>query len=142
MKHTDFRIGNTVRLNEKWFNDNPEYSATETILTVKSIDYDFLLPDDYHINGYDIKYIEGIVLTEEKLLQLEFNYEQEQKYRIGKAFSCEYETLTLFLMKHEKGFWVILHGHNGEINMGTKKYVHEIQNLYKELSGKELILNK
>jgi len=80
-----------------------------------------------------------IPLTEEWLLKLGFIYDEHKK-RLGISFNPQAQWFTLFLMKHDFGFWIIISTNNRtkEINIGTKKYIHEVQNLYFALTGEEL----
>ena len=81
--------------------------------------------------------IKPIPLTEEwfyKLGGLRFNLDAEKKhYQIG-----------LFTFRLEKDGFILLNDDNTECFFGFKpiRYVHQLQNLYFELTGEELILKQ
>lgn len=112
MKEQDFRIG-------IWVNyDNKDCQIT--------------LEDFSHIIKYDIQLIQPILITEEWLLKLNFN-NQSFSY-----FEFPDHDLSHFVISGETYGWNVYI--NGRV-VATIRYVHQAQNIYYALTGKELILN-
>jgi len=128
MKATELRIGNLIQLNKKWFEKNPGLSKTEKIISVDSIGFDYLLPENYKINGYNIGNLEPITLTEEWLLR--FGFERNDNYKIK-----EFVRGDMIIYTYNKVNKEVYYGICVEVKI---KYIHQLQNLYFALTGREL----
>jgi hypothetical protein len=121
MKATDLRLGNLIKKNNKIYE----------ISSLFFVDlYDGTIRENYN-NSY---VIEPIQLTEEWLLK--FGFEKTMSWTYVKDLVGN---LQLVYYLGEKG-WSI--GFNSYSDFSNLKYVHQIQNLYFALTGKELTLNK
>lgn len=130
MKATELRIGNWVLI--PYQNAPIAIPAHETqvqgmtifgeILTNNTPEHEGLKTNPIHISG--------IPLTEEWLLKFGFvspgYYEDNEIYRINED--------DIWIMRNENGFYLYEY-------VETKiKYIHQLQNLYFALTGKELTL--
>jgi hypothetical protein len=128
---SEVRIGNWVKLKF-----NPKYPATKLEITVKSIDYDFLLHAEYYINGDFLHEIDPIPLTPEILEKVGFEKlgveEDDIFYRLPFGYLLGKQLTISGYFEFDGKF--ITHG-KPEI-----KYVHTLQNLYFALTGTELTI--
>jgi len=115
IKATELRIGN-------WLMTDKEEQVVDVLC-------DSLSTNDYQCITYDM--VVGIPITEEWLLNLGLTKEQDHifvfpntSYRLW-GFGWE---LQMFLIG---GDWV-------DVNIKRIKYIHNVQNVYFELTGKEL----
>lgn len=115
MDATALRIGNYVT--------NKRIPAIRDY-RVKQIHYDHLTPQHYLVNGYDIEDYEPIPITEEWLLKLGFDKDGQAPGRL--ILDCEFGNVEIWL--------------NGSNQLC--EYVHQLQNLYFALTGKELVIKK
>lgn len=81
-----------------------------------------------------IKTYKPILLTEEWLLN--FGFEKSNRLDLGELKHC-YAIFSLAIMIRHNSFFIDWIGGNTEL-----KYVHQLQNIYFGLCGKELTLNK
>jgi len=135
MKATELRIGNLIQLNKKWFEKNPGLSKTEKIISIDSIGFDYLLPENYKINGYNIGNLEPIPLTEEWLLKFGWLWNEEtksyEKYPNGDA--------RMHLAKRPVNGSYTMFNYVLKAQIAERIwYVHQLQNLFFALTGEEL----
>ncbi len=125
----DLRIGNWVQLTDAWYKNHPQYYNEPKMQKVKTFNCDYLLKTHY-INSYDLSDLEPIPLTEKILLDCGF-YIDETKNASRMLPNNE----VLILELNDKGIYT-------DYAYGTEiEYLHNLQNLHKELSKTELIIN-
>lgn len=128
MEAQELRIGNLLLLN------NSEFRPRETgkVITVTAVSTDTLKPsigckvDEYTYFGQFIEYLEPIPLTDEWLIKAGF---ERQKQYMGRVYNK-----SIMQLQNEDDGWV--DGYDTVIPL--TKYVHQLQNLYFALTGKEL----
>lgn len=90
------------------------------------------------VRAFPLRY-KPVLLTREMLMETEFIEVHDGTFEIyHAAHSCSY--ITIRIMFNRFGFWFILEGYDPEksgVNCGSFSYVHEFQNLYKNLCKKE-----
>lgn len=130
----ELRIGNLVKctaIGNTYSDRNPYYG--ESIFSVYSACKDFVKLNLGHdaIQKVEILEVEPIELTEEWLIKFGFenNFKQYELMNWG---------LKVDLLNNE---WIVFHGFCGKYSEITScRYVHQLQNLYFTLTGKELTL--
>jgi len=87
------------------------------------------------INLYAVGCYSPVELTEEWLLKFGFKKVQEDKY------GCHYENEECWIYLNHNGFDLELITGDERFNLlRTYKYVHQLQNLYFAITGKELVI--
>ncbi len=135
MEATELRVGNIVQ--ELQFDEGVVQFSHQVV--VRGHDIELL-----EVNGYldDARHFTGIPLTEELLLRLGF---KEGNAVHSEGFSIDVQETDFYLRHcfHGGYYW----GFNLKDKMDCElydvlplKYVHELQNLYYALTGKELSL--
>jgi len=144
IKANEFRIGNYISL--ELAEDNTWYECIVVGIEQNKIYYLpwlKLKPKADHLCSLYC-YVKPIKLTEEWLIKLGFTNMENicwQRYVQKKWVNFENGFFFFRVMKHSFAWWFILEDEiNTErgINMGDIQYVHELQNLYFVLTGKEL----
>lgn len=121
MNKTEARIGNFIK-----------YGTHEVILS--GIDKDGRVWTDPVLDGYIDNY-EGIPLTEDWLIN--FGFEKESKEYFNRE--TKYANLLLFYSEHHNKYWYFADVERRQYNSTLPiLYVHQLQNLYFALTGKEL----
>jgi len=131
MLASELRIGNYVN-----------YAAEKVIVLQTSIKsrnkWDVELGYFEDSIGFErmITEIQPIPLTEEWLLRFGFEKEEEQDELLNTFMFCKLNTVRVeFSDKHKQLYW---HDNYTSIYHKEIKYVHQLQNLYFALTGKEL----
>lgn len=122
MKATELRIGNIVLLDDE--------EITLTGIKGNTVFW----KDGFDMTGLTGAEIKPIPLTEEWLLKFGFKPIDERGYSkeiVNKKDNYEYNFV---LSKVDDGY-------DNDVCLYTIKYVHQLQNLYFALTGKELIIN-
>lgn len=114
MKPTDFRIGNLIEYDGRIF-------EIDTIAT----EFPTLNTTEFGIGVVSWKSIKPIPLTEELLLKCGFE--------ISKYFKKTFFSNCIYVYKQDSFFWYDTLNDSIEI-----KFLHQLQNLYFILTGKEL----
>ena len=136
MKASELRINSTY-LSVK-FN-------TPVILTAEDIWELVAVSEGASIDYYINLMFEPIELTEEWLENDPFSKTIENIYETAFFTYGDKIIRTFRIILHDNGFWVIIDWSNGDgtrssLNLGTYKYIHELQNLYYFLADEELKL--
>ena len=118
-------------------------SGIKTERDINKKEYERVYFIDINMNdcrGKTINWIKPIPLTEEWLLKFGFG-----KYNdcFDYAIYINGDICTFRIMICDNGWWFIIDKPVGDgmrigINLGTYKYIHQLQNLYFVLTGKEL----
>lgn len=136
MKEKELRIGNILHLSDEWYKQNPLLYNTPKIITVDSIDYDSMIGTSmYFINGYDIRLLSTIPLTEEWLRNFGFEITYKSDFRLKYDHPCNYIGFDF-----SKTGDIEMEGFRFYGQYIKIKYVHELQNLYYTLTKEELVL--
>jgi len=113
----DIMIGNYISLKEIKID---EYLTHEPrVIRVDSIYFDVLFPEIYLINGYVLRFYDPIIITEDWLISLNFNYCQ----KFDEWFETPDQTGIVISRNYENGHWYF--------NSISIQYVHELQNLFR-----------
>jgi len=122
MKATELRIGNLVRR-----------VKTGEIMTVLAVDIST-------INQGGLA-VEGIPLTEERLLKLGYFYTNENGQK-----SYWHGELPYFQLRNNGDSWSLWYEEQGDIEVLISKedinFVHTLQNIFFALTGEELTINR
>lgn len=134
MKTTDLRIGNLVNLcfhhKEGWF------PATVTRIFTESIDTDTTDTAEDDDKEY---YWEGIRLTEDWLIKLGFHKDLGYNIHLGEKLFLRIE-LPIKGSSRQSCDACLAWDYTGRWFTGHIAYVHQLQNLYHSLTGKELAI--
>lgn len=139
MKAHELRIGNLVEIN------NPEYRSNDTGKIARVVQISELKGDVYleiidQYEGYFgqfLKYISPIPLSEQWLLRAGFPIELEYE-----CAAIEFKNgVYLVALKESQYTEIKVEHQNIPFNLTIVKYVHQLQNLYFALTGKELEFN-
>lgn len=133
MNIKELRIGNMVQLTDKWFADNPELYNTPKVFTIEYFGYDHLSKEHY-VNGYHVDYIEGVLLTKEILQNHDF------EKREGNNICWDLGDFMIGWYGNDFATWVveIKQYHHVTKFHSQIKHLHQLQNLYFELTKEEL----
>lgn len=74
-----------------------------------------------------------IPITPEILIKCGFGHDEEM-HKFGNDFNPHSEWVSFSILAHLYGYWVVI----GKTNVGSIKYLHQLQNLYFALTGTEL----
>ena len=130
----NLRVGNYIQLNQKWFERNPNLSNTPKINIVKDISFDIAL-GEHAINSYSMCYLKPIPLTEQWLIDFGF----EKINHIG-----GYSFYSIIRNGKNKKDIPNINIYESYTTIGNNsmckhlEYVHQLQNLFFCLTGKEL----
>lgn len=133
MKPTELRIGNLISFKNLW---NGEVEAIKSA-TIDIKGNDGIFPNDV---------FRGIKLNEEWLIKFGFkkidpyNYILEEYESRDHNFTIENCSYNAYWPENTKG-WLLMGSWEG-FNRAPIKYVHQLQNLYFSLTGRELIVHK
>jgi hypothetical protein len=88
---------------------------------------------------------EPIPITKDWLLNFGFKRDKKRNDFFDRALYFNEEVATFRVMLVDNGFWFIVEKPLGDgtrkgFNLGTYKYVHQLQNLYFALTGEELTI--
>jgi hypothetical protein len=129
LKSVELRIGNYYIENKK-------------IRTVRAAD--ILNLERMESNGFNSD-MNPIPISKEWLVNFGFDNDKEvcwEKFEQMRWVKYENNYICVRLMKHDFAWWIILEinasGEHIGINIGDFEYVHQLQNLYFALTGKEL----
>lgn len=104
-----------------------EYLKGESrVIKVDSIYFDAIDPSLYLVNGHPCEFYNPILITEEWLMELGFNY----SYEFDEWFENPDDSGFMMVRNYETGKWS-----NGSVDI---LYIHELQNLYKMKRGIKL----
>ena len=122
MKAQELRVGNLVKLNDQ----------AETITDIVSDHGKYFVDTDKHISIFlDNQSLRPIPLTEEWLVK--FGFDKPAHSWIGSVFHLsEWDEYPLN--------WCVAMNKNNAVVVLKLRYVHQLQNLYFALTGKELEL--
>lgn len=147
MKITDVRFGNTIYSKGQSHNENNEFLGWVNY----EIKVDLEVLQNIYINNEDFKY-SAIPLSAEHLLRLGFEYDAGKQFLVKFLIEDDNpEELSQFIRIDatnidfiESGEIVdLLNGIEESIFLQEKfQYVHQLQNLFHSLTGKEIFLNK
>lgn len=132
MKANELRIGNWVKFEGNFYQIN---SINDNDTTVELGDGYWHLPGRYHI-----RYIKPIKLTEQWLINANMKLVDKfsnQRYLRLKKHKFDISKITF---SHVERLVRLESGYKGTILIPHIKYVHQLQNLYFALTGKELKL--
>jgi len=135
MNATELRIGNLV-----W----EDYSGTMEVVEINKLgDIGLVKPYMKAIGLYDAKHLNGIPITTEWLQRLGF-YDRSGEQANGLGFGIninEAVELCWYVIKgyEEEGIKLQTIGSGWTMNVKVE-YVHQVQNLYFSLTGKELTI--
>ena len=131
MKEEQLRIGNILHLSDEWYKKNPLLYNTQKIITVDSIDYDGLIGTSiYFVNGYDIRLLSPISLTEEWLKNFGFEWDG---HRFNDTKNDGWK-MGIYIIEGKIRWQFDMYNH---IKIES---VHQLQNLYYSLTERELVL--
>lgn len=123
MNAKDLRIGNLL-----------QYTDFQKVKKhLRGTTFKVTADDILFLSTYSVNYVEPIPLTEEWLIKFGFKRIQEDKY------GCHYENDECWVYLSRNGFDIEVITRNKRFNLlRTYKYVHQLQNLYFAITGKEL----
>ena len=123
MKATELRIGNLLRYTD----------YTKVKEQLRGTPFELTADDMLFLSENSVHYVDPIQLTEEWLIKFGFKRVQEDKY------GCHYENEDCWVYLSHGGFDVEVITDDERFNLlRTYKYVHQLQNLYFAITGKEL----
>ena len=131
MKANELRIGNLVFVTRS-------FNTSEKQAKVKEINLHYL---NMVLKWNNNNYITSIILTKEWLLMLGFKYNRINNF--GKEYSKTMDDGFIFYIELRCDYVCYITGenNNGEWEILAKiQYVHQLQNIYFALTGKELNL--
>ena len=142
MEATELRIGNivTVKTHAKF---------EKTLFTVAAVDDPVVrLEQDGvgHSHNISVCFMEPVLITSDILKKAGFSESSPDCYELCYSTPGMQDTVTFRVMKHDNGWWFILCGRNDQkprriLNIGTYKYIHQLQNTWYQLSQAELKIN-
>lgn len=152
VKANELRIGNW--LHEKWEKETvlggEVYALSEdAYVKVESISYDHLLkdmlPDSYSVNNSDLSFFQPIPLSPDILISAGLVESKTMRGYI-KSYNRkdEEDGEGKIVISHSIDFncYMVSVGRNESIvNLNQIFYLHQLQNLYFALTGKELTIN-